>query len=108
MQYRGGSMGGMNEMMRQAARMQRKVDQAKEEIKSVEVTGSAAGDKVKAVVTCEGKVKQLIIDPEVLQQEGLELTLDALAAATNAALADADKKVEDHINKVTGVKAPLR
>jgi DNA-binding YbaB/EbfC family protein len=101
-------MGGMNEMMRQAARMQRKVDQAKEEIKAVEVSASAAGDKVKAVVTCEGKVKQLSIDPEFLQQEGLEMALDALAAATNAALAEADRKVEEHINKATGIKSPLR
>jgi DNA-binding YbaB/EbfC family protein len=101
-------MGGMNEMMRQAARMQRKVDQAKEEIKAVEVSALAAGDKVKAVVTCEGKVKQLSIDPEFLKQEGLEMALDALAAATNAALAEADRKVEEHINKATGIKSPLR
>lgn len=108
MQYRGGAMGGMNEMVRQAARMQRKIDQAKEEIKAVEVTASAAGDKVKAVVTCEGKVKQLTVDPTFLQEEGLEMALDALAAATNAALAEADKKVDEHINKATGVKSPVR
>lgn len=108
MQHRGGSMGGMNEMVRQAARMQRKIDQAKEEIKSVEVTSSAAGDKVKVVVTCEGKVKQMILDPTFLQEEGLEMALDALTAATNAALAEADRKVDEHINKATGMKSPVR
>jgi DNA-binding YbaB/EbfC family protein len=103
-----GAMGGMSEMMRQAARMQRKIDEAKAAIKDVEVTATTAGDKVKAVVTCEGKIKQFHVDPEFLQQEGLELALDALAAAANTALAEADRKVDDHINKVTGVKAPLR
>lgn len=101
-------MGGMNEMMRQAARMQRKIDQAKEEIRDTEVSATAASDKVKAVVTCEGKVKQLVVDPEFLKTEGLEMALDALAAATNAALAEADKKVDAHIQKLTGVKSPLR
>ena len=101
-------MGGMNEMVRQASRMQRKVEEAKAAIKDNEVTASAAGDKVRAVVTCEGKVKQLVVDPEFLQAEGLEMTLDALAAATNAAMTLADKTVEAHINKVTGIKSPVR
>ncbi len=105
---RGGAMGGMNEMVRQAARMQRKVEEAKAAIKDDEVTASAAGDKVRAVVTCEGKVKQLIVDPTFLQEEGLEMALDALAAATNAAMTLADRKVEEHVNKVTGVKSPVR
>jgi hypothetical protein len=96
----------MNELVRQAARMQRKVDQARSEVKDVEVSATAAGDKVRAVVTCEGKVKQLVIDPTFLQEEGLEMALDALTGAANAALTLADKKVEEHIAKITGVKMP--
>ena len=101
-------MGGMNEMVRQAARMQRKVEEAKAAIKDREVSASAAGDKVRAVVTCEGKVKQLVIDPAFLQEEGLEMALDALAAATNAAMTLADRTVEEHVNKATGIKSPVR
>lgn len=107
MQFRGGS-GGMNEMVRQAARMQRRIDQARSEIKDTEVSASTAGDKVRAIVTCEGKVKQFVIDPAFLQAEGLEMALDALVAATNAAMAEADKKVDDHVNKAAGGKLPTR
>jgi hypothetical protein len=96
----------MNELVRQAARMQRKVDQARQEVKDLEVSATAAGDKVRVVVTCEGKVKQFAIDPAFLQEEGLEMALDALVGAANAALTLADKKVEEHIAKVTGVKMP--
>ena len=103
MQFRG----GMNELMRQAARMQRKIDQVKAEIKDREVTGSAVGDKVTVVATCEGKVRAIKIDPEFLASEGLEMTLDAVVAATNAALEAADKLSEAEIGKVTGgVKIP--
>ena len=40
--------GGMTELMRQAARIQRKIDQTKEELKDKEVVFGSAGDKVKA------------------------------------------------------------
>ena len=47
MQFRG----GMNELMRQAARMQRKIDQLKSELKERELTVEGLGGKVKVVVT---------------------------------------------------------
>ena len=103
MQFRG----GMNELMRQASRMQRKIDQVKSDIKDKEVTGTAVGDKVTVVVSCEGKVRSIQIDPEFLKTEGLELALDAVVAATNTALESADKLVEAEIAKVTGgIKIP--
>jgi DNA-binding YbaB/EbfC family protein len=94
--------GGMSELMRQAARMQRKIDQVKAELKDKEVTGSSAGDKIAVVVTCEGKVSRITVDPQFLASEGLEMTLDAVAAATNSALEAADKLVESEVAKVTG------
>ena len=51
MQFRG----GMNELMRQAARMQRKIEQVKEEIKDQEHTSRAAGDKVKVTATARAR-----------------------------------------------------
>ena len=103
MQFRG----GMSELMRQAARMQRTIDQIKEEIKTREVTAGAAGDKVKATATCEGKVTRIEVDPAFLAAEGLELICDAIAVAVNTALAHADQMVEDEVAKVTGgVKLP--
>src|SRR4051794_28411731 len=55
--------GGMNELVRQAARMQRKIDDVKKGIKDKEVSGSSAGDKVSVTVTCEGKLRKIDIDP---------------------------------------------
>ncbi|MBL8744277.1 MAG: YbaB/EbfC family nucleoid-associated protein [Myxococcales bacterium] len=103
MQFRG----GMNELMRQASRMQRKIDERKAQLKDEEVTAHAAGEKVKVVVTCEGKLRSITIDPEFLASEGVEMALDAAVAAANAALDEADKKVEGELNKITGgIKIP--
>ena len=103
MQFRG----GMSELMRQAARMQRKIDAVKTEIKDREVNGTSAGDKVTVVVSCEGKLRSIQIDPDFLKEEGLEMALDAVVAAANTALEAADKLVEAEIAKVTGgIKLP--
>ena len=64
MQFRG----GMNELMRQASRMQRKIDQVKGDLKDREVTATAIGDKISVVVTCEGKVRRIAVDPELIQE----------------------------------------
>jgi DNA-binding YbaB/EbfC family protein len=103
MQFRG----GMNELMRQAARMQRKIEQAKETLKDKEVTASAVGDKVKATVTLGRKVSRIEIDPEFLKSEGTEMALDGACAAINAAIELADKTMEAELEKITGgVKIP--
>jgi DNA-binding YbaB/EbfC family protein len=99
--------GGMNELMRQAARMQRKIEVAKATLKDKELTASAVGDKVKVTVTLGRKVTRIDIDPEFLKSEGIELALDGACAAVNTALEQADKEMEAELEKVTGgVKIP--
>lgn len=99
--------GGMNELMRQAARLQRKVEEAKKSLADKEVLASAVGDKVKVTVTYGKKVSKIEIDPEFLKSEGIELALDGVAAAVNAGLEQADKAMEAELEKVTGgVKIP--
>lgn len=103
MQFRG----GMNELMRQAARLQRKVEQTKEELKDREVTASAVGDKIKATATYGRKLVRVDVDAEFLKSEGLEMALDGVCAAVNAAFEQADKAMEAELEKVTGgVKIP--
>jgi DNA-binding YbaB/EbfC family protein len=99
--------GGMNELMRQAARMQRKIEQAKEAAGTKEVTATAVGDKVKATVTYARKIVRIEIDPEFLKSEGIDLALDGACAAINSAIEQADKLMEAEVDKVTGgVKVP--
>ena len=103
MQFRG----GMNELMRQAARMQRRIDQAKAELKEREVEVEGLGGKVKVVVNLGRNVKRIDIDKETLKTEELELVLDAVCAAINQGIEQADKQMESEIEKVTGgVKIP--
>jgi DNA-binding YbaB/EbfC family protein len=103
MQFRG----GMSELVRQAARMQRKIEETKTKHQDREVSATAAGDKVKAIVTYAGKVSKVEIDPEFLKSEGIDMALDGVCAAVNTALEQAHKAMDAELEKVTGgVKIP--
>src|SRR5690606_27881474 len=78
--------GGMGELMRQASRMQRKVEQRREELKEQTFESSAGNDRVKVVVTGAGELAGVTIDPALLADEGIEMTQDLIVAAANAAL----------------------
>ena len=94
--------GGMGELMRQAGRIQRKVDKRREELQAETFEASAGNEKVTAVANGVPELVELRIDPELLGQEGLEMTQDLIVAAANAALAKAREHVDAEIEKITG------
>ena len=97
----------MNELMRQAARMQRRIDQAKAELKERELVVEGLGGKVKVTVNLGRSVKRIDIDKATLTSEDNDLVLDAVCAAINQGIEQADKQMEAEIEKVTGgVKIP--
>jgi nucleoid-associated protein EbfC len=99
--------GGMNELMRQAARLQRKIDDRKKELADKEIVASAVGEKVKVTVTYGGKLQRIEIDPEFMKSEGTELALDSVVAAVNQGLEQAQKAMDAELEKITGgVKIP--
>lgn len=103
MQFRG----GMGELMRQAARMQRRIDQAKSELKDKELTAEGLGGKVKVTVSLGRSVKRIEIEDGALQGEDKDLVLDGVCAALNQAIERADKEMEAQLEKITGgVKIP--
>ncbi|MCA9529634.1 MAG: YbaB/EbfC family nucleoid-associated protein [Myxococcales bacterium] len=99
--------GGMGELMRQASRMQRKIEARREALKDETYEATMADDRVKVTVNGGAEVVRVELDPTVLEQEGLELLQDLIVAATNAALTKARESVDAEIDKITGgVKLP--
>lgn len=94
--------GGMSELMRQASRLQRKVEKRKQELKTEQVEASAGNDQVKVVANGGGEVISVTIDPSLLKSEDLAMVQDLIVAATNSALKKADDMVEAEIEKATG------
>lgn len=92
----------MGELMRQAGRIQRKVDKRREELNAETFEAGVAGDKVVAVANGVPELAEIRIDPELLQQEDLEMVQDLVVAAANAALTKAREHVDAEIEKITG------
>ncbi len=99
--------GGMGELMRQASRLQRRVEQRKQELKTETIEASSGNDQIKVTVNGGGELVSITIAPELLKQEDLAMVQDLIVAGTNAALKKSHEMVEAEIEKVTGgVKIP--
>jgi hypothetical protein len=92
----------MDELMRQAARMQRRIERTREDLKDKELSSSTAGGRVTVTVTLGGRLRAIEVDPELVASEGLELALDSVVGAANQALEAASKQLEAEVDKVTG------
>jgi DNA-binding YbaB/EbfC family protein len=94
--------GGMNELLRQASRMQRKIEKRKEELKEETVEAKAGNDQVTVVANGGRELVRIDIAPELFASEDKDLVLDMIVAASNSALTKAQEMVDEEVEKVTG------
>ena len=96
-------MGGMNaNMIKQAQKMQQDMLRMQEEIEQKTFEATAGGGMVKAVVTGKREVTELVIDPEAVDPEDVEMLQDTVIAAVNEALRSAEQAMEQAMSKFTG------
>ncbi|KAB1443725.1 YbaB/EbfC family nucleoid-associated protein [Pseudodesulfovibrio senegalensis] len=95
-------MKGMNEMVRQAQIMQRKMTQVQDELKTREVEATSGGGMVKVVCTCGQEIVSVAIEPSVLESGDVEMLQDLVLTATNDALKKSKDTMEEEMSKLTG------
>jgi len=94
--------GGMMDMMRQAREMQKKMSQVQKKVAQMEVTASAGGGMVTAVVSGDLILKQLRVDPKVVAEGDASLIEDLVLSAVNAAFKKAQDTMAEEMKAVTG------
>lgn len=92
----------MNQMLQQAQALQRKLAKAQEEIAEVEVTGSAGGGTVTAVVTGTGELTRIEIAPEAVDPEDVGMLQDLVVAAVNDGLRRARELEQEKLGHLAG------
>lgn len=90
MAYGGFGGGNMQQLMKQAQAMQRKLQEAQQELADSEVTGSAAGGMVEVTITGDKTPVSVSIKPEAVDPDDIEMLEDMILAALNDAMKQAD------------------
>ena len=100
---RGGMGGGMNmNMIKQAQKMQQDMLRMQQELQEKEYEAKAGGGVVAATVNGKHELKNLVIDPEAVDPDDVEMLQDMVIAAVNEAFRTADADASDSMSKLTG------
>jgi DNA-binding YbaB/EbfC family protein len=98
----GGGASNLQQLARQAQKLQEQMGELTTELEAKEYTASAGGEAVKAVVTGKMEVKSVEIKPEVVDPDDVEMLSDLVVAAVNEALRAAEKDKSERMGKLSG------
>ena len=91
-------MNNMSLIMKQAKAMQEKMAEMQKKIEETEIEGSSGGGAVKIVMNGKHEVKNLFIDPSIVNSDEKEVLEDLIIAALN----DVNKKIAENTNNQLG------
>ena len=94
-------MNNFTDMLSKAKAMQDKMKEAQEQIKKLEIEGTAGGNLVQVVLTGDYELKSISISSEAKKEEQ-EVINDLIKAAYNNAKENLKKKSAEELSKVTG------
>ena len=101
--FPGGAMpGNMNNLMKQAQRMQRQMEEGQKELETKEFTATAGGGAVEVKVNGKKEIVSVKLSEEVVDPDDIEMLQDLIVAATNEALRQAEEAASALMGKMTG------
>ncbi len=98
----GGFGGGANmqQLMRQAQKMQQQMTEAQEKLDAAEYEAASGGGMVKVTVSGKRELTAITIDPQVVDPDDIEMLQDLIQAAVNEALRKGEEARESAMNKM--------
>ena len=101
--YPGGMMpGNMNNLMKQAQRMLKQMEQTQAELEEKEYESSAGGGVVKVKINGQKEITSITIDQEVVDPDDVEMLQDLIMAAVNEAIRMQADDEKEQLGKITG------
>ena len=98
----GGGPQNMQNMLRQAQKMQENLENKKAELEEKEYVVTAGGGRVESTAKGDHTITAIGINPEVVDPEDVEMLEDMLVAALNETMRQIDEESERELEKVTG------
>ena len=97
-----GGGANMQQLMRQAQKMQQQMMQAQEELDAREYEGTAGGGAVSCKVSGKRQLIELTIDRDAVDPEEVEMLQDMILAAVNDALKKGEETREREMSRIGG------
>jgi len=94
--------GGIQDLMKQAQRMQQEMMRIQQELATKTVEASSGGGMVTVVVNGRQEMVSISIEPSVVDPDDVEMLQDLIMAAVNEGLAKSQDMVKEEMAKVTG------
>ena len=92
----------MNEMLRQAQKMQQDMQTKQAELEEREYDIQAGGGVVKVKINGKREILNIDIDPEIVDPDDIETLSDILVAAVNEAIKKVNSTTDEEMGKITG------
>ena len=92
----------MNEIMKQAQRMQQKMSKMQEELQAKELSATAGGGMVEATVNGKGQLLGLRLEKDVVDPSDIDMLCDLIIAAVAEAQRQASEMMEKEMGAITG------
>jgi len=99
----GGGGGNMQDLMRQAQKMQQQLEEAQEEIADTEVIATSGGGMIEVIMSCDKKLSSVKINPAAVDPEDVEMLEDMIVAGINEAMKMADEESERIMGPLAGL-----
>ena len=94
--------GNMQQMLKQAQKMQEKLAKVQEELEAREYEASAGGGMVTVKANGKKEILALTIQPEAVDPEDVEMLQDMVMAAVNEVLRQVEETSSQEMGKLTG------
>ena len=98
----GGMPGNMNNLMKQAQKMQRQMEEKTREIEEKEWEATSGGGAVKVKVSGKKEIVSVELSEEVVDPDDIEMLQDLIIAATNEALRKMEEESAEVMSSITG------
>ena len=98
----GGIPGNMNNLMKQAQKMQRQMEENQKALEEKEFTAAAGGGVVEVTISGKKEVTKVSLKEEVVDPDDIEMLEDLIMAATNEALRKVEEETNAVMSKLTG------
>lgn len=97
-----GGPGNMNQMLKQAQKMQEDMTNLQADLEQREYTATSGGGMVEVTVDGKHLVKSIKINPDIIDPEDNEMLEDLVTVAINEAVTNAIKTAEEEMGAITG------